>query len=199
MISALEHYDYCPRQCALIHVEQTFDENIYTLRGRAVHERVDALDSASREGVRTEYGVPLWSEELGLVGKSDAVEFEGKVPYPIEYKRGSARKHGHADVQLAAQAMCLEEMLGVAVPAGAVFYHASRRRTEVPVDAALRTTVCRLTARIREMLAASELPPPVNDARCTDCSLVESCLPSVVADQKRVLSAEIDLFETSGE
>src|SRR5437899_10119616 len=86
MISALEHYSYCPRQCALIHVEQTFDENLYTLRGRAVHERVDEPVCDFQEGVWVERALPLWSKRLGLIGKADVVEFHGITPYPVEYK-----------------------------------------------------------------------------------------------------------------
>ncbi len=126
-ISALEHFSYCPRQCALIHVEQTYEENLYTVRGRLAHERVDEGDTSSRAGTRTLRGVPLWSFHLGLRGKADAVELHPAGPFPIEYKVG--RRHGaHADVQLCAQALCLEEMLGVPVPRGAVYYGALRRR-----------------------------------------------------------------------
>jgi CRISPR-associated exonuclease Cas4 len=138
-ISALEHYAYCPRQCALIHIEQVYEENVYTLRGVALHERVDQAASAWDEGLRLEYALPLWSVRLGLIGRADVVGFlPDGTPYPIEYKSGKRKVKYHDDVQLCAQAMCLEEMLGVAVPRGAIYYHASRRRREVTFDAALR-------------------------------------------------------------
>src|SRR3970040_818180 len=89
MISALEHWSYCPRQCALIHLEQTFDENLYTLRGRMLHERTDEPVGEFQDGVRVERALPLWSKRLGLVGKADVVEFHGETPYPVEYKHGS--------------------------------------------------------------------------------------------------------------
>ena len=112
MISALEHWSYCPRQCALIHVEQTFDENLYTLRGRAVHKRVDEPVVEEQAGVRIERALPLWSKALGLIGKADVVEFHGETVYPVEYKHGPHREQEHDDLQLCAQALCLEEMTG---------------------------------------------------------------------------------------
>src|SRR6266446_5838641 len=141
MISALEHYSYCPRQCALIHQEQTFDENLYTLRGRAVHKQVDEPEAVVEKGVRVERALPLWSNRLGLVGKADVVEFRGDTPYPVEYKHGPRREKEHDDLQLCAQAVCLEEMTGQNVPKGAIFHHSSRRRREVEFTSALRAKV----------------------------------------------------------
>jgi len=194
MISALEHYSYCPRQCALIHVEQTFDENLYTLRGRAVHERVDEPVVEFQEGVRVEWALPLWSKRLRLIGKADVVEFHGITPYPVEYKHGSKREREHDDLQVCAQAMCLEEMTGKSVPLGAIYYHSSRRRREVEFTDALRAEVETATSEIRKMLNAKTLPPPVNDARCRHCSLIESCMPAVVAEQRRAAVLLRDLF-----
>ena len=140
LVSALEHYSYCPRQCALIHVEQVFDENLYTLRGRRAHERADEPSSVLEEDVRVERGLPLYSERLGLVGKADVVEFHAEgVPYPVEYKSGPRRQKRHDDIQLCAQAMCLEEMLDVEVERGAVYHYSSRRRREAVFDAELRS------------------------------------------------------------
>jgi CRISPR-associated exonuclease Cas4 len=195
MISALEHYSYCPRQCALIHIEQTFDENIYTLRGRAAHERVDEVGSEICDGIRTERAVPLWSKRLGLVGKSDVIEFHGDVPYPVEYKHGPRRQKEHDDLQLCAQGICLEEMMGVPVPRGAIFHHSSRRRREVVFDPTLRTQVEETVAAIRQMFASNITPPPVNDARCTHCSLLESCIPEVIGSPDRTLSVITGLFQ----
>lgn len=138
MLSALEHYSYCPRQCALIHREQTYDENIYTLRGNALHERVDEPEGAVAGGIRVERGLPLWSDTLGLTGRADVVEFHGETPYPVEYKHGPVRRGQHADLQLCAQAMCLEEMLELPVPRGAVYHFSSRQRREVSFTPDLR-------------------------------------------------------------
>src|SRR5438874_2745283 len=151
MISAVEHYSYCPRQCGLIHVEGVFDENIFTLKGRMAHDRAhDEEQTAWEGGVRIERGLPLWSDRLGLTGKGDVIEFhpDGRV-YPVEYKHGPKRKHVHDELQLCAQAFCLEEMFGVAVPAGAVYSHQSRRRREVEFDTELREETERVVAAIR--------------------------------------------------
>ena len=194
MISALEHWSYCPRQCALIHVEQTFDENLYTLRGRAVHKKVDEPKVEEQAGMRIERALPLWSKNFGLVGKSDVVEFHGETPYPVEYKHGPHREQEHDDLQLCAQALCLEEMTGQSVPRGAIYHHSSRKRREVEFTPGLRARVVEVTEAIRAMLKATRLPPPVNDHRCTHCSLQESCMPSVI-DEGRWASAVVrDLF-----
>ena len=185
MISALEHWSYCPRQCALIHIEQTFDENLYTLRGQAVHKRVDEPESEIVDGVRVERAVSLWSKRLGLIGKADVVEFHGETPYPVEYKHGPRREKEHDDIQVCAQAMCLEEMTGKEVPRGAIYHHSSRRRREVVFSPALRRKVEEAIVEIRHMLGSGTLPPPVNDRRCEYCSLQESCMPSVIGEQER--------------
>ena len=194
MISALEHWSYCPRQCALIYLEQTFDENLYTLRGRAVHERVDDPTSEESQGVRVERAVPLWSKRLGLVGKADVVEFHGDTPYPVEYKHGPRREHEHDDLQVCAQAICLEEMTGQEVPRGAIYHHSSRRRREVICDDGLRNRVAETVAAIQRMLVSTTLPPPVNDKRCDHCSLKESCMPSVIGEQDRAKTVVAGLF-----
>jgi CRISPR-associated exonuclease Cas4 len=178
----------------LIHVEQTFDENLYTLRGRAVHERVDQPVGEFQEGVRVERALPLWSKRLGLVGKADVVEFHGVTPYPVEYKHGSKREREHDDLQLCAQAICLEEMTGRIVAKGAIFYHSSRRRREVEFTDALRAEVEKAANAIREMFSEKVLPPPVNDSRCRHCSLKESCMPAVVGEKARAAALLRDLF-----
>jgi CRISPR-associated exonuclease Cas4 len=195
-ISALQHWSYCPRQCGLIHVEQTFSENLYTVRGRHVHERADKPGNETRRGARIERALPLWSRRLGLTGKADTVEFVDGVPYPVEYKVGGRKAGGHDEVQLGAQALCLEEMLGVAVPRGALYYHASRQRHEVAIDAALRQRVEETVAAIRAMLGSGELPPAPNDSRCPKCSLIDSCLPGVVGGNAVGARYLGQLFET---
>jgi CRISPR-associated exonuclease Cas4 len=194
LISALEHYSYCPRQCALIHLEQTFDENIYTVKGHMLHERVDEVASELRGDVRIERAVPLWSKRLGLVGRADVVEFHGQQPFPVEYKVGPRRKWGHDDLQLCAQALCLGEMTGQKVSCGAIYHHGSRRRREVVFDEPLRQRVVEAVVDIRQMLTAGVLPPAVNDARCRHCSLKDSCLPSVVGEATRLQAIHVSLF-----
>ena len=142
-LSALQHWAYCPRQCGLIHLEQAFDDNLHTQRGQAVHAQVDKPGVEERKGLRIERALPLWSDALGLIGKADVVEFEPDgTPYPVEYKHGSRHKAADIaacdDVQLAAQALCLEGMTGRTVSEGALYYASSRRRRIVPITAALR-------------------------------------------------------------
>jgi CRISPR-associated exonuclease Cas4 len=194
LISAIEHYSYCPRQCALIHVDQTYDENLYTIRGRLMHERVDSGDDLPSRGVETQRGIPLWSERYGLRGKADAVEWCDGVPYPVEYKVG--RRHGpHTDVQLCAQALCLEEMLNVAIPRGAIYYGTIRRRHEVIFDQPLRARTLELIEAIRAMLIAQRLPPAPNDQRCRNCSLIHACLPEVVGQRERLRYLQRVLYQ----
>ncbi len=192
-ISALEHYSYCPRQCALIHIEQTFDENLFTLRGHMAHERVDQGDNSVARGVRVVRAIPLWSARLGLRGKADLVELREDGPYPVEYKVGRRRAR-HADVQLCAQALCLEEMLGVPVPRGAIFYWETRRRHEVVIDEELRQRTTEVISATRAMLQAQRLPPAPNDARCPNCSLINACLPSVIGEPARLRGLQGVLF-----
>jgi len=185
-ISALQHWSYCPRQCALIHVEQVFADNVYTARGNAVHALVDEPGAERKGTVRIERAMPLWNDRLGLTGKADLVEFDaGGNAYPVEYKHGPRRQKQHDDLQLAAQALCLEEMTGKPASHGAIFHFSSRRRREVAVDARLRADVETATTAVRQLLAASRLPPPVNDARCRNCSLATLCQPKVVAETDR--------------
>lgn len=189
-LSALQHWAYCPRQCALIHLEQAFDDNLHTLRGNALHARVDQPGLRSERGLRVERALPLWHEGLNLIGKADAVEFEPNGrPYPVEYKQGSRNKAVDIaacdELQLAAQAMCLEAMTGQPVPEAAIFYASSKRRRAVTIDAALRERVVEASAAVAAMLLAAELPPPLRGAeaqqRCKSCSLHERCQPEAAA------------------
>ena len=193
MLSALQHWSYCPRQCALIHQEQAFDENVHTMRGNAAHERVDEPGYETFEGVRAERALPVWSDRLGLIGKCDVVEFhpDGRI-YPVEYKHGKKREKSHDDIQLAAQAMCLEEMTGKVITHGAIYHHGSRRRREVAITQDLREMVIDTVNAIRAMLDSGKLPPPANDARCRECSLKEICQPQAVAER----SIQHGLLET---
>lgn len=195
MVSALEHYSYCPRQCALIHLEHVWDENVYTMRGRDVHERVDEASSHDTAGVRVERALPIWSKRLNLTGRADVVEFHDGVPYPVEYKSGRHRKGHHEELQLCAQAVCLEEMLNVKIDRGALYWHGSRERKEVVLTDALKVKVGEIAAAVHEMLSVRSMPPPVNDKRCEDCSLREACLPHVAGNLSKNRSAAKELFE----
>ncbi len=194
MVSALEHFSYCPRQCALIHLENVWDENVYTMRGRGVHESVDEETSEVIDGVRCEKALPIWSKRLGLVGKADLVEFREGIPYPVEYKSGRRRRGIHETLQLCAQAVCLEEMFGVRIEKGALYWHGSRGRKEVIITAELRAQLDETLAAIRRMIEEWVVPPPVNDSRCEDCSLKESCLPAVAGNARANRRAIKELF-----
>ena len=197
LISALEHWRYCPRQCALIHLERTFDENVYTLRGRLLHRKVDQEDHEVRDGVRIEYALPLWSDRLGLIGKADVVEFHGLAPYPVEYKVGRRRSSQAVAVQLCAQAICLAEMTGQPVPRGAVYHHGSRRRREIVFTPGMCAEVEQIVPAVRRMLAGGRLPPPAADARCRLCSLRESCTPDLAGITGRVRSLVAGLYSVN--
>lgn len=194
-LSALQHWCYCPRQCALIHVEQVFAENLYTLRGQAVHRQVDQPGVETRAGLRVERALPVWSDRLGLIGKCDVVEFEPDgTPYPVEYKVGNRAKAAWIAVcdnlQLAAQALCLEEMTGNPVPVGALFYAKSRRRREVSIDADLRQRVESAASAVRALLDNAVLPAPTFDARCEKCSLADICQPTTHITAATLFSCE---------
>ncbi|MCC6314059.1 MAG: CRISPR-associated protein Cas4 [Thermomicrobiales bacterium] len=193
-ISALEHWSYCPRQCGLIHLEQTFEDNLYTLRGRRVHERAHEPDETSERGVRTVRAMTLWSPRLGLIGRADIVEFHGDRPLPVEYKSGARREWRHEALQLCAQALCLEEMTGQPAPEGAIWHHATRRRRPIVFDDAQRAEVERATAAVRAMVAGDRLPPAVDDPRCRHCSLHDACLPEIAAHPARVRGFLGELF-----
>ncbi len=181
-ISALEHYAYCPRQCALIHIEQTYEENEYTLRGRSLHEQVDIPRTAVEEGLLSHSALPIWSIRLGIIGRADLVLFyPDGTPYPVEYKSGRRKVKYHDDIQLCAQAMGLEEMLNHPVPKGSIYYHASRRRREVVFSPDLRRLTEQVILEVRDMLQRGTVPPPVNDARCPNCSLIGVCMPDLIS------------------
>lgn len=178
-LSALQHFLFCPRQCALIHVERLWSDNVATAEGHLLHERVDAGGAQSRPGIRIARGLQLRSSALGVAGRADAVEFRGTPPrpFPVEYKRGRPKSHRADEVQLCAQAICLEEMCGQPVPGGALFYGADRRRTRVAFDADLRGLTARIAAETRAMIAAARTPLPVRTPACRGCSLLEACWP----------------------
>ena len=179
-LSALQHHLFCPRQCALIHVEQQWAEDGATAEGRILHERVDAGQGETRPGVRVARGVALRSFTLGVSGRADAVEFHGRPPValPVEYKRGKPKAHRADEVQLCAQAICLEEMLARPVPEGALFYGQTRRRVRVVFDDVLRTLTACVAHDARANIIAAYTPPPVAFAGCRACSLQTVCRPA---------------------
>jgi len=178
-ISALQHLLYCDRQCALIHIERLWEENFFTAEGRVLHERAHEGPSESRPGIRVTHGLTLVSRRLGLQGEADVVEFQrnGRV-VPVEYKRGKPKGHRADEVQLCAQALCLEEMLEREIWQGFLFYGKTRRRLEVAIDSELRALTESLALRLHELIASGETPPPVFEAKkCSACSLMEVCIP----------------------
>lgn len=182
-LSALQHYLFCPRQCALIHVEQIWQEDTATAEGRLLHERTDAGGGETRPGIRIARSLALRSLALGVAGRADVVEFHGTGrgrrghPFPVEYKRGKPKAHRADEVQLCAQGLCLEEMFGVAVEEGALFYGVTRRRLPVAFDAELRALTARVAAEARAMIEAGRTPPPVKRPGCRHCSLQTECQP----------------------
>ena len=198
-ISALQHLAFCPRQCALIHIEQLWAENFFTAEGRGLHEKVHSADTESRPGVRIVRGLRVRSLELGLVGQVDIVEFheaesgiELKTekgfwrPFPVEYKRGRSKVDDCDRVQLCAQAMCLEEMLDSGIEYGAIFYGQPRRRERVKFSSSLRQKTESLARELHELFAARTTPKAKYQKKCKNCSLLESCMPSITGTKKNI-------------
>ena len=184
-ISALQHLRFCPRQCAFIHLERLWVENRLTAEGRAMHEATHEPGATSRGGVRTVRALTLRSRALGVQGVADVVEFHpgsgGKEsPYPVEYKRGKPKENNADAIQLCAQALCLEEMLGVAVPEGALFYGQTKRRLTVSMDEPLRAETKLLAADLRTMISSRRTPAPVYAPRCHQCSFYDHCKPQAI-------------------
>ncbi len=196
-LSALQHLMFCPRQCALIHLEQIWSENRLTAEGRILHERVHAADAETRGDLRIVRGLRLRSLTLGLIGVADVVELRRKddgakvagLPgrwdvAPVEYKRGRPKPTACDEVQLCAQALCLEEMLGLTIQESAIFYGAPRRRHCVKIDRVLRETTKQTAARLHAMVKSGITPPPVFEKKCLSCSLFNECMPKVIGGQR---------------
>lgn len=185
-LSALQHYLFCPRQCALIHVERLWFENKFTAEGKVMHERVDKGGDRDRGSVRIEYSLRLVCRELGLVGQADVVEFHLVdkaaglwAPYPVEYKRGKPKKDNSDKVQLCAQGLCLEEMYQTSIPEGALFYGKTRRRQQVPFSEELREETADTARRLHIMIRDRITPEPFYDSKCDSCSFVDFCMPRI--------------------
>jgi CRISPR-associated exonuclease Cas4 len=191
LLSALQHLAFCERQCCLIHIEQAWAENRFTAEGRILHERVHGQETESRGDVLIVRGLKLRSLLLGLSGVADIVEFhrsdsdgialQGKKglwqPFPVEYKRGKPKKDSCDEVQLCAQAMCLEEMLGADIENGALYYGAQHKRHEVEMGDGLRMETMSLAKRLHALIAAGKTPPPVHEKKCESCSMSDICMP----------------------
>ena len=181
LISALQHYAYCPRQFALIHIEQVWSENYFTAHGNLLHERVDSGKPETRSGVRYERSVSVRSEQYWLTGKLDLLEVEGKNPLrllPVEYKRGKPKVENWDKIQLCAQALCLEVMRGVTIDQGALWYWQVRRRETVSIDQALREETVDCIENAHRILSSGKTPAPTDQKkRCKACSLITLCEP----------------------
>ncbi len=190
MLSALQHYAYCPRQFALIHVEQAWAENRFTAEGKILHERVDSGVSEQRRGIRYERGVVLLSDKLGLTGKMDLLEIESGDPAsyrPVEYKRGKPKIEDWDRIQLCAQALCIEEMRSTQVTQGAIWYWEVRKREVVEIDDKLRSQTLQTITNARRVMQAGTTPPPTEEKRrCRACSLIELCQPEVFRGDRSV-------------
>ena len=215
-LSALQHFVFCQRQCALIHLEGAWAENRLTAEGRVLHDRVDQARSESRRDLRTATAVRIRSTRLGIVGVMDMLEFHRVesphgsehrtiatklpgasglwLPFPVEYKRGRPKEHRADEIQLCAQALCLEEMLDLTIDQGALFYGQTRRRLDVVFDSELRTLTQETADSIHEMLQANRTPAAEFSAKCNSCSLLDLCQPKVGArgSALRWLTGEIE-------
>jgi len=199
-LSGLQHLLFCERQCALIHIEQIWAENLFTAEGRIMHERAHDADGESRGDIRIEFGMPLRSLRLGLIAKADVVEFHRNIehsheewrPFPVEYKRGKPKKDNCNKVQLCGQALCLEEMLEVDIPAGALFYGKTRRRQDITFESKIRAETEDAARRFHALFDAGITPKPEYLPKCDHCSLLRLCLPKAVGKSRSVNSYLVD-------
>lgn len=216
-VSALQHLLFCERQCALIHLEGIWDENLFTAEGRLLHQRVDESGTFSRQDIRVCHGLRLRSLVLGLSGQADVVEFhrisdadENECldscnctatslintlglwkPYPIEYKRGKDKPDSSDEVQLCAQALCLEEMMGCEIEEGALFYGKTRRRKKVPFKEPLRELTIESSKKLHNLIKSGRTPSPVFSSKCGNCSLFDFCMPRQF-DKKQSVRKYVD-------
>ena len=217
MISALQHFIFCRRQCALIHLEQAWTENVLTAEGKLLHDRVDQPKTENRRNLRTTTAIRIRSSQLGVTGVMDMLEFHrveaiqddaGRTvaislphtsgfwqPFPVEYKRGKPKSHRADEVQLCAQAICLEEMLKVYIAAGALFYGQTRRRTDVPFDRELRELTEAAAQGVHDLMQSGLTPRAVYSKACESCSLIDHCHPKSIGTGKPVqnwLNAQLE-------
>jgi CRISPR-associated exonuclease Cas4 len=186
-LSSLQHYAFCRRQCALIHIEQIWRENIYTMEGRILHQKVHSGRTENRKKIKTMFGMPVRSLKLGLSGKIDTVDLceDGSIRI-VEMKRGRPKTKGMDEIQLCAQAMCLEEMLCVTILDGFLFYGKTRRRKSVLFSPELRQCTSELAHEVHAFIDKGITPHPEPDDKCPRCSLVELCLPEPLSRPKNI-------------
>jgi CRISPR-associated exonuclease Cas4 len=188
MISALQHYVYCPRQCGLIHVDDVWQENVFTVRGNILHEKVDTDTYETRGNTKTVRGLRIHSYKFGITGRCDVVEFKetenGKVVLPVEFKSGEPKEDISDKVQLCAQAICLEEMLNINIKQGAFFYGKIRRRNIVEIDEELRTQTEKIIFAVREIVTSKKIPVAEYQTKCRNCSLQSICQPKAMNKKK---------------
>lgn len=215
LISGLQHISFCERQWALSYLEQEWKENILTVEGKQLHDFVHAQGAESRGNLREVRGLRLRSLKLGLYGVADLVEFHLNdrgvrlkslasaekrwMPYPVEYKRGNKKFVASDEVQLCAQAMCLEEMLEVDITIGAIYYGQPRRRTEIKFSDSLRGQVMYLITLARELYENKRRPVAKVGGHCKNCSLVDICMPDLTEKDMSNLYLEKLLYEISAE
>ncbi|ACV76428.1 CRISPR-associated protein Cas4 (plasmid) [Zymomonas mobilis subsp. mobilis NCIMB 11163] len=204
-LSALQHAVYCLRQAALIHLERVWADNRFTAEGHVLHAVADKIGHRKVRGIRRVMALPIISKKLNILGVADIVEFlpdtTGETAFPLEYKRGKPKLHRADEVQLCAQALCLEEMTGRLVPEGALFYAQTKRRVIVPFDDDLRNLTEATIIALRNILLSGKTPPPtIRRERCKACSLVEICHPKIVARPVRIWRAHmVDCMTSSGD
>jgi CRISPR-associated exonuclease Cas4 len=188
MISALQHYVYCPRQCGLIHVDDVWQENVFTVRGNILHGKVDTDTYETRGNTKTVRGLRIHSYKFGITGRCDVVEFKetenGKIVLPVEFKSGEPKEDISDKVQLCAQAICLEEMLNITIKQGAFFYGKIRRRNIVDIDEELRTQTENIILAVRQIVASKKIPIAEYQTKCRNCSLQSICQPKAMNKKK---------------
>lgn len=188
MISALQHYVYCPRQCGLIHVDDVWNENLFTTRGNILHEKVDTDTYETRGTKRTVRGLRVHSYRLGITGRCDVVEFRespnGDEITPVEFKSGEPKNDISDKVQLCAQVLCLEEMLNAKIKQGIFFYGKTRRRNVVEIDNSLRSETEKIISSVREIISKKTVPISEYSAKCRNCSLQDICQPKAMNKRK---------------
>ena len=183
LISALNQYVYCPRRCALIHIDGIWDDNEHTTLGSLLHNHTDEPGYETDGNVQLLRALPLYSTRYGLTGKADIVEIRDSTPTPAEYKKSRRRQFENDDIQLCAQAFCLEEMFGVPVTEGAIYHAASKRRRTVVFDEALRRETTQTITAVHNLFASGRVPPADLKPRCNGCSLRAVCLPELTDAQ----------------
>lgn len=210
-IAALQHLAFCERQCALIYIEQVWADNSLTVSGAQLHDKAHEAGSETRGGVRSVRDMALRSLSLGLIGKADLVEFHveyddsrpfweapqpvttgASPPVPVEYKHGKPKPTRCDEVQVCAQGLCLEEMMGLPVPYGFLYYGKTHHRHRVEFDAGLRAETRRLAERLHQLVKSGVTPPAVAQAGCRSCSLADLCLPKAPHAASRYLARAIE-------